>query len=129
MCKVLPATDTAEPVFFLIGELAEKTGLNPSAIRFYEREGLVKPRRHGRLRVYSATDAVSLSRIAQLRALGLPVKIINRLLKTLPETSRWLESDVVKEALLAHSHELVRHQAEIAKRLEALSATLVEKSA
>jgi DNA-binding transcriptional MerR regulator len=48
-----------------IGELAEQTALNPSAIRYYEKSGLLAPQaRVGGQRRYSA-DAVDQNRGAR----------------------------------------------------------------
>lgn len=126
MCKPSPTPDVASPVFFIIGELAGQVGLSPAAIRFYEHQGLIKPGRHGRLRIYSSADANRLMRIVQLRAIGLPVKTIGRLIRSLPETGDWLNSGLVKQALEAHRGELVCRQAVIAKQLQTVAALLGE---
>lgn len=118
MCKPSPKPDTVAPAFFLIGELAEQTGLGPSAIRFYEREGLIEPRRHGRFRVYLAADIHRLEGIIKPRAMGLSVEVIRRLV------GDRLEDHAVKAALEANRCDLVRQQAEVERQLNELAATL-----
>lgn len=64
----------------LIGKLAEIASVAPSAIRFYEKEGLLAPRKLGRLRTYSATDVNTLHLIVRLRKTGLPVNKVREVL-------------------------------------------------
>jgi DNA-binding transcriptional MerR regulator len=63
----------ASGLFSLIGELAERTGISPMAIRYYEREGLISPSRLGRLRTYGDSDERRLQTIIMLRRLGLSI--------------------------------------------------------
>jgi MerR family transcriptional regulator, redox-sensitive transcriptional activator SoxR len=68
-----------------IGELAARSGVAPSAIRFYEAEGLLAPRRtSGNQRRY---DRAVLRRIALIqagRAAGIPLSRIRDALDSLP---------------------------------------------
>jgi DNA-binding transcriptional MerR regulator/quercetin dioxygenase-like cupin family protein len=53
---------------YLIGEAARRVGVSPSALRLWERQGLVRPgRTRGRYRIYSEADLARLDRIRQLR--------------------------------------------------------------
>jgi DNA-binding transcriptional MerR regulator len=71
----------------LIGRLAELASVAPSAIRFYEKEGLLEPKKLGRLRTYSAADASILRLIIRLRKTGLPInKVREALSLTKPES-------------------------------------------
>jgi DNA-binding transcriptional MerR regulator len=64
-----------------IGEVAELTGLAPSALRFYERRGLVEPAgRHGLRRVYEPESVARLRLIACARRAGFSVAEIARFL-------------------------------------------------
>jgi MerR family redox-sensitive transcriptional activator SoxR len=69
-----------------IGELAERSGVATSALRFYEREGLIHSRRTaGNQRRYHRT---TLRRIAFIRAsqtVGIPLSLIGEVLGFLPE--------------------------------------------
>jgi len=63
-----------------IQELEQKTGLDRATIRFYEREGLIKPkRRENGYREYSPEDAQLLLKIKLLRQLEFPVERIKAL--------------------------------------------------
>lgn len=68
-----------------IGELSERSGVSRSALRFYERQGLIRARRTaGNQRRY---DAVTLRRIALIqagKAAGVPLERIRAALQTLP---------------------------------------------
>jgi DNA-binding transcriptional MerR regulator len=53
---------------YRIGEAARRVGVSPSALRLWERQGLVRPSRTaGRYRVYSDADLEQLGRIRRLR--------------------------------------------------------------
>ena len=63
-----------------IKELEERSGMNRSNIRFYEREGLISPQRHdNNYRDYSEEDLQQLLRIRLLRSLELPLEEIRAL--------------------------------------------------
>jgi DNA-binding transcriptional MerR regulator len=53
-----------------ITELSREFDVTPRAIRFYEDEGLLHPRRRGRQRVYSNRDRVRLKLILRGKRLG-----------------------------------------------------------
>ena len=65
-----------------IGEVAKKTGLNVSNIRFYERKGLLEPERKGdgNYREYSEEDIFRLKCILLYRKMGISVDTIYLLL-------------------------------------------------
>lgn len=69
-----------------VGELAERAGVATSALRFYEREGLIHSRRtSGNQRRYSRD---TLRRVAFIRAsqrLGMPLAAIREVLALLPD--------------------------------------------
>jgi DNA-binding transcriptional MerR regulator len=71
----------ATGLFSLIGQLAERAGISPMAIRYYEREGLLSPSRFGRLRAFGAEDERRLKTIVMLRGLGLPIARIRKALE------------------------------------------------
>ena len=62
-----------------IKELEARTGLERATIRFYEKEGLIAPRRLANgYRDYSEADALAVEKIALLRRLDLPLEDIRR---------------------------------------------------
>ena len=71
-----PQRDAEILDFLFIGELSRQVGISARAIRFYEKEGLITPARHGRFRVYRKSDEARLRTVGRLRALGLPIALI-----------------------------------------------------
>ena len=65
-----------------IGELAELGGVAPSALRYYEAQGLLSPvdRTESGYRVYDSAALGRLGFIRRAQALGLSVRQIRRLL-------------------------------------------------
>ena len=65
-----------------IAEVEERTGLTRSNIRFYEKEGLLKPSREksSGYRNYSEEDVDCIQKIAFLRTLGISVEDIGKII-------------------------------------------------
>lgn len=75
-----------------IGEVAERTGLTPRTLRYWEEIGLLPPaeRLEGGFRLYSAADVERLARIVQLKKLlGFSLTEIKRVVEA-EETLRTL---------------------------------------
>ncbi len=69
-----------------IGDLAVRTGLSVSAIRFYERKGLITPDRNdGNQRRYEGSDIRRLSFILIAQQIGLSIEQIKDVMAALPE--------------------------------------------
>jgi MerR family mercuric resistance operon transcriptional regulator len=89
MAKRQRQDDTAPA--FPIGVMAERTGLSPEGIRFYEAEGLLHApaRSEGRRRIYSLSHLRRLAFIRRARELGFAldeVRALLRLADTSPES-------------------------------------------
>ena len=65
---------------YSIAELAREFAVTPRTIRFYEDEGLIKPRRQGLTRLYSHGDRTRLSWILRGKRLGFSLAEIRELL-------------------------------------------------
>jgi DNA-binding transcriptional MerR regulator len=65
---------------YSIAELAREFAITARTIRFYEDEGLIKPRRQGLTRLYSAHDRVRLGWILRGKRLGFSLAEIKELL-------------------------------------------------
>ena len=76
--KTATPRDTAR--IYSIAELAREFAITARTIRFYEDEGLIKPRRQGLTRLYSAHDRVRLSWILRGKRLGFSLAEIKELL-------------------------------------------------
>ena len=68
------------PRIYSIAELAREFGITARTIRFYEDEGLIKPRRQGLTRLYSTHDRVRLGWILRGKRLGFSLAEIKQLL-------------------------------------------------
>jgi len=76
--SVMPSR--AEPLTYSISDLAREFALTTRAIRFYEDEGLLAPRRSGRSRVYGERERVRIKLILRGKRLGLSLSEIRELL-------------------------------------------------
>jgi DNA-binding transcriptional MerR regulator len=78
-----PAKSTAprdSARIYSIAELAREFGITARTMRFYEDEGLIKPRRQGLTRLYSAHDRTRLGWILRGKRLGFSLAEIKELL-------------------------------------------------
>jgi DNA-binding transcriptional MerR regulator len=66
-------TTTEEGRTYTVRELADELGVTTRTLRFYEAEGLVRPRRQGTNRVYSQRDRARLRLILRGRRFGMSV--------------------------------------------------------
>jgi DNA-binding transcriptional MerR regulator/quercetin dioxygenase-like cupin family protein len=67
---------------YRIGEVARRVGVSPSALRLWERQGLVRPfRTAARYRLYSEADVAHLARVARMRNERVSAPGIRRLLR------------------------------------------------
>lgn len=75
---------------YLIGELAERAGVNRETLRYYERRGLLKPARRTEsgYRVYDRESAARLSFIKRAQGFGFSLDEIGDLLTMKPENPR-----------------------------------------
>jgi len=87
--------DKKKPLY-MISVVAEMLGVHPQTLRLYEREGLIKPKRINKQRLYSEEDVERLSLILELtRELGVNkagVDIILRMRERLIALHREVEA-------------------------------------
>ena len=77
-----------------IGDVARRTGLSVSAIRFYEARGLVKPdRRPSGQREFARADIRRLSFILIAQQMGLTIEEIGEVLSELPDNRTPTKAD------------------------------------
>jgi DNA-binding transcriptional MerR regulator len=107
--------------FMFIGELAIETGIDPKTIRYYEREGLLSPPRHGRFRTYMASDVRRLKDVLMMRRLGIGIAHIRKVLATATEG---INVEHMGKLLTSHLETLRLRQTEITKQLEETTAML-----
>lgn len=69
-----------------VGELAERSGVATSALRFYERQGLIRSRRtSGNQRRYARATLRQVAFIRASQSVGIPLTDIGEVLAFLPE--------------------------------------------
>ena len=113
-------TERAE---FSISELAREFDVTPRAIRFYEAEGLLAPRRDGQRRIYTPRDRTRLKLTLRGKRLGLTLSEIRDLIDMYepgrderPQLERFLA------VLEAHKAALERQSEDIEAQLAELAA-------
>jgi DNA-binding transcriptional MerR regulator len=75
-----PAAPAAGGEVLTISQMADKFGLTPRALRFYESKGLLAPAREGRGRIYTQTDQRHLGLILKGRKLGFTIAEIGQMI-------------------------------------------------
>ena len=70
------------PLLLTVRDAAERLGVTPRTLKYYEERGLVTPTRsEGRYRLYDENDLDRFSRILRLRSLGFSLHGITEMLK------------------------------------------------
>ncbi len=75
-----PSRERDPSRIYSIAELAREFAITARTIRFYEDEGMIKPRRQGLTRLYSAGDRTRLGWILRGKRLGFSLAEIKQLL-------------------------------------------------
>src|SRR6476661_6297503 len=108
---------------FSISELAQEFDVTPRAIRFYETEGLLSPRRDGQRRIYTPRDRTRLKLTLRGKRLGLSLSEIRELIDMYepgrderPQLERFLA------VLETHKASLLRQRADLEAQLSELQA-------
>src|SRR5688572_6965353 len=116
--KATMEKERTERVEFSIGELAQEFDVTPRAIRFYEDQGLLAPRRDGQRRIYTARDRTRLKLTLRGKRLGLSLSEIRELIDMYepgqderPQLERFLA------VLQAHRASLLQQRADIEAQL------------
>jgi len=110
----------ADPVTYTISDLAREFALTTRAIRFYEDEGLIAPRRSGRSRVYGERERVRIKLILRGKRLGLSLSEIRELLD-LYETTHSERPQLIK-----FLERLAERRARLQQQREDIAIVLVE---
>src|SRR3954465_370670 len=113
--------DSTERGEFSISELAREFDVTPRAIRFYEDQGLLSPRREGQRRVYTPRDRTRLKLTLRGKRLGLSLSEIRELIDMYepgrdarPQLERFLA------VLEAHKKDLIQQRSDIEAQLTEL---------
>jgi DNA-binding transcriptional MerR regulator len=108
---------------FSISELAREFDVTPRAIRFYEDQGLLAPRRDGQRRIYTGRDRTRLKLTLRGKRLGLALSEIRELIDMYepgrderPQLERFLA------VLESHKASLLQQRADIEAQLSEIQA-------
>jgi DNA-binding transcriptional MerR regulator len=106
---------------YSISELAREFDVTPRAIRFYEDQGLISPRRDGQRRIYTPRDRTRLKLTLRGKRLGLTLSEIRELIDMYepgrderPQLERFLA------VLESHRTSLLQQRADIEAQLTEL---------
>src|SRR5687767_13000366 len=108
---------------FSIGELATEFDVTARAIRFYEAEGLLSPKRDGQRRIYSPRDRTRLKLTLRGKRLGLTLSEIRELID-MYETGRDERPQLARFLAVLENHKtaLEQQRADIQAQLEEIAA-------
>ena len=113
-------TERAE---FSISDLAHEFDVTPRAIRFYEDQGLLSPRRDGQRRIYTPRDRTRLKLTLRGKRLGLSLSEIRELIDMYepgrderPQLARFLA------VLASHKASLLQQRADLEAQLSEIQA-------
>ena len=115
--------ETTERTEFSISELAREFDVTPRAIRIYESEGLLAPRRDGQRRIYTPRDRTRLKLTLRGKRLGLTLSEIRELIDMYepgrderPQLKRFLA------VLESHKSALLQQRADLEAQLSEVQA-------
>jgi DNA-binding transcriptional MerR regulator len=117
------ASEPRERAEYSIGDLAREFDVTPRAIRFYEDQGLLAPRRAGQRRIYTLRDRTRLKLTLRGKRLGLTLSEIRELIDMYepgrderPQLERFLT------VLASHKTSLEQQRADIDAQLSEIAA-------
>lgn len=115
---------------FTIAEAAERTGLSPHTLRFYEQEGLLGgrvPRDAAGRRIYDQAHVELLLGCKRLRDAGMPVRDVRRFVELFDADSSSAEVvelfDRHQQRLVGELEELTNQLAHIRRKIAAYDGT------
>ncbi|MES9937484.1 MAG: MerR family DNA-binding transcriptional regulator [Sedimenticola sp.] len=107
-------------VTYTISELAKEYDITPRAIRFYEDQELIAPKRKGRSRIYSERDRVRLKLILRGKRLGFSLSEIHELFEL-------YDTDPGKKGQLQYLLEKIKeHRAMLEQQMQDIEVVLDE---
>jgi len=103
---------------FSISELAREFDVTPRAIRFYEDQGLLSPRRDGQRRIYTPRDRTRLKLTLRGKRLGLTLAEIRELIDMYePGRDERPQLERFRDVLQTHRKSLLQQRADIEAQL------------
>jgi DNA-binding transcriptional MerR regulator len=113
-------TERAE---FSISDLAREFDITPRAIRFYEDQGLLAPRREGQRRIYTPRDRTRLKLTLRGKRLGLTLSEIRELIDMYePGRDERAQLERFLAVLESHKAVLLQQRSDLEAQLSELQA-------
>ena len=110
--------EETERTEFSISELAREFEVTPRAIRFYEDQGLLAPRRDGQRRIYTPRDRTRLKLTLRGKRLGLTLSEIRELIDMYePGRDERPQLERFRQVLENHRKSLLQQRADIEAQL------------
>ena len=110
---------------YSISELAREFEVTPRAIRFYEDQGLLAPRREGQRRIYTPRDRTRLKLTLRGKRLGLTLAEIRELIDMYePGRDDRAQLERFRQVLEAHRKSLLQQRADIEAQLAEIQTFL-----
>lgn len=107
---------------FSIGELSQEFGISARALRFYEEEELIAPRREGSARIYSRRDRARVAWIIRGKSVGFSLDEIREVLDLYDlGDGRRTQKEVAVRRCRARATELELRVKELSAMIETLS--------
>jgi DNA-binding transcriptional MerR regulator len=118
----MPASEK-ERAQYSIGDLAREFDVTPRAIRFYEDQGLLAPRRDGQRRIYTPRDRTRLKLTLRGKRLGLSLSEIRELIDMYePGSDQRPQLERFLAVLEAHKASLAQQRADLEAQLSEIAA-------
>ena len=121
---------------YSISELAREFDVTPRAIRFYEDEGLLNPRRDGSRRIYSKRDFVRLKLVLRGKRLGLSLAQVREMFDLYdsakderPQLEKFLAALAARRAQLARPRGEIEEELAEIRTFELQSTKLLAEQA
>jgi len=118
---------------YSISEVAERFGLEPHTLRFYEKEGIVSPgRTPSGIRTYSEEDISQLETALCLKSTGMPLKEIKRYFQLVAQGDSTLDQRLGifmshRERVIGQLEVMEKYLQKIDRKIERYRGFLAEK--
>ena len=100
--------------YLTISQVCQEVGLTPRALRFYEAQGLIAPKRDALRRFYDTKDVERIRVIMKLKPLGLSLREIRELLRAPGDGPYGLDAQWCKEIFVRLSAQRAEAEAGLA---------------
>lgn len=118
---------------YSISQAAQRFGIEPHTLRFYEKEGIVNPQRtEGGIRFYTEEDMGQLEMAMCLKSTGMPLKDIKRYFELVREGDSTLDQRLEiftlhRDHVLEEIGILRKHLCKIESKIQWYSAFVAER--